>query len=566
MQHFDPSIFSTLKKLSLPFVLVFIVLSSAAQVFPMDTLMRNGERPNRINMVYLSDGYTVAELTNFVPNAAVINTALFAQTPFKQYKNFFNAYAIKSPSNASGAKHPGNATDEATSGGQPIINPDNYFQSTFDFFQIHRLLVPQNHTNINNALASNLPDYDQAFVVVNSTYYGGSGGVIATASIDPSSTEVAIHELGHSFAGLADEYWAGTTYAAEKPNMTQNNNPATVKWKNWVGINSVSIYPYGTTAPLNAWYRPHQTCKMQYLGYPFCSVCSERIIDRIHELVNLVDNNTPSSTAFTLSNTNPVDLSITPVLTLPTSITVKWYLNGNATPFTTGTNSVSIPFASLNNGNNTVKAEVVDNSALSKSYLPGVGYINSITWTINKPGTLPVRLKSFSGKVLNKEGILNWEIDDPKDLENFELEKSKDGNNFSTVALIKGEPLKKSYAYIDPNLLQPYTYYRLKTQEKTGAIFFSSVIRLQNAFDKKFYKVFQDADLHKYHLSVQLSSKEKVSVRVLDASGKQVFMKNYGSIVQQLEQDVDLAHQPAGIYFLNIIIGKNTYTVQILAK
>lgn len=566
MQHFNPLIISFSKKLLLPVVLLLMAFNCTAQVFPMDTIMRNGERPNRINMVYLSDGYTAAQLSNFVPNATTINTALFNQTPFKEYKNFFNSYAIKSPSNASGAKHPGTATDEATVVVQPVINPDNYFQSTFDFFQIHRLLVPQNNTNINNALASNLPDYDQAFVVVNSTYYGGSGGAIATASIDPSSAEVAIHELGHSFAGLADEYWAGPAYAAEKPNMTQTSNPATIKWKNWVGINAVGVYPYGTTAPLNTWYRPHQTCKMQYLGYPFCSVCAERIIDRIHQLVNLVDNNTPASTSFTLSNTNPVDLSITPVLTQPTSITAKWYLNGNATPFTTGVNSVSIPFATLTNGSNTVKVEVVDNSALSKSYLPGVGYINSITWTINKPATLPIRLKSFSGKILNKAGILTWEIDDPKDLENFELEKSMDGNSFMIVASIKGEALKKMYTYTDANLLQPFTYYRLKTKEKTGAIFYSSVIRLQNAYDKKFYKVFQDADLHKYHVSVQLNNKEKVSVRVIDASGKQVFNKNYGSVAQQLDQDVDLANQPAGTYFLIITIGKNNYTVQILAK
>ena len=162
--------------------------------------------------------------------------------------------------------------------------------------------------------------------------------------------------------------------------------------------------------------------------------------------------------------------------------------------------------------------------------------------------------------------ILTWEIDDPKDLENFELEKSMDGNSFMIVASIKGEALKKMYTYTDANLLQPYTYYRLKTQEKTGAIFYSSVIRLQNAFDKKFYKVFQDADLHKYHVSVQLNNKEKVSVRVIDASGKQVFNKNYGSVAQQLDHDVDLANQPAGTYFLIITIGKNNYTVQILAK
>ena len=85
MQHFNPLIISLSKKLLLPVVLLLIAFNSTAQVFPMDTIMRNGERPNRINMVYLSDGYTAAQLSNFVPNATTINTALFNQTPLKKF-------------------------------------------------------------------------------------------------------------------------------------------------------------------------------------------------------------------------------------------------------------------------------------------------------------------------------------------------------------------------------------------------------------------------------------------------------------------------------------------------
>ncbi|MEO6328062.1 MAG: M64 family metallopeptidase, partial [Ginsengibacter sp.] len=406
-------------------IILFTSLQSISQIYPVDTLMRNGERANRLNLVYLSDGYLSAQLPTYITNATTINDAFFLQTPFAEYRNYFNAFAINVPSAEAGAKHPGAASDEGTSGGQPVANPNNNYQSTFDYFSIHRLLVPQNNAGINSALASNLPDYSQVFVVVNSPYYGGSGGTYATASSDASSAEVAIHEIGDSFANLADEYWAGDFYAGEKANMSADNNPATEKWKDWIGVNSIGIYLNGTTASSINWYRPHQTCKMRFLNNPFCSVCTERFIDVIHQRVNMIDTNTPSSTSFTLSNTDPVDFSITAVETTPSTIGIKWYLNGSATPFAVNQYSVTVPFSSFNNGNNTVRAEVLDSTILSKLYLPGAGYIENLTWTVNRPVALPVRLLSFSGKVNNNAGALNWDVDTPDDVQTFELEKSR---------------------------------------------------------------------------------------------------------------------------------------------
>src|SRR5258708_7869266 len=90
-----------------------------------------------------------------------------------------------------------------------VFNVDSviYFGSTFNYAGIDRLLVPVNSSHIYSVLANNFPQYDQVFVVVNSTKYGGSGGFAATASINSSSAEIAIHEMGHSFAALRDEYW-----------------------------------------------------------------------------------------------------------------------------------------------------------------------------------------------------------------------------------------------------------------------------------------------------------------------------------------------------------------------
>ena len=544
--------------------IILIALKSQEQVFTVDTLFRNGERTNRINFVYISDGYQSAELNTFITNANTINNSMFSQTPFADYKNYFNTYAIRVPSNQSGAKHPGTAADEASVvPAQPVANPDNYFQSTFDYASIHRLLVPQNNTDIYNVLASNLPDYDQPFAVVNSSYYGGSGGAVATASADPSSAEVAIHEIGHSFAGLADEYWAGPTYAAERPNMTQDNNPATIKWKNWLGINSIGIYPHAEDP---TWFRPHESCKMRFLGYAFCSVCTERLIDRIHELVNMIDSITPTATSFTLSNTNDVDFSVTTVQTIPSTIGVNWYLNASTTPFATNQENVTVPFASLLDGNNTVRAEVLDSTTLSKSYLAAAGYINSITWTVNKPSSLPVHLKNFSGVVKQFTGSLRWEVDNSAELQKFELERSNDGKNFSTIAVINGELNKGSYNYEDPDLLIPFTYYRLKITEIGGKVFYSNILRLQNAFDKLTYKIYQDADNHKYHLKIGLAKSEKIAIKINDVNGRQILHKEFGIIQNGLDHNIELTNKPAGLYLLTIYISQKNYTVWLVAN
>ena len=82
-----------------------------AQVFPVETIMNNGLNANRINLVYLSDGYTSGQLSTFITNTNSINDGMFIQTPFTQYKSFFNAYAVKVPSVESGAVHPGTASD-----------------------------------------------------------------------------------------------------------------------------------------------------------------------------------------------------------------------------------------------------------------------------------------------------------------------------------------------------------------------------------------------------------------------------------------------------------------------
>ena len=367
-------------------ILFFSIIILRGQTFPVETIKNNGSKDKRINLVFLGDGYQSTELTQYLIDVNTVIVGMFNQTPFKEYEKYFNVYAIKVPSIESGAKHPGTATD-VTEPATPVTNPNNYFGSQFDISNIHRLLLPLNGSTVNSTLTNNFPDYDQIFMMVNSNVYGGSGGVFATSSKNVSAAEIAIHEIGHSFAGLADEYVIGGQ--GERPNRTIVTDGATIKWKNWLGTNNVGIYPVG----IENWQRPHQNCKMQFLNSPFCSVCTEAFINKIYALVSPIDNFTPLSKTVNFTGVS-MNFALGLILPNPNTLKIEWVLNG----VTVGNNinNINILATKLDTGKNTLIAKVTDSTALSRSYKPATsGYLNSVTWTINKTG-IPSPVESIN--------------------------------------------------------------------------------------------------------------------------------------------------------------------------
>lgn len=413
------------KFLLFAFVSAFFIPVTQAQVFSVDTVLYNGSSSKLINLVFMGDGFQGSEMNSYIDNVRTVSNYLLNTSPFAEYKNYFNVFAISVPSSQSGANHPGTASDESSSGGQPALTVNTYFNSTFDYSSIHRLLVPRNYTALNNVLFTNFPFYDQALILVNSPYYGGSGGAYATSSLNTSSFEVMVHETGHSFAGLADEYFAGDNYFGEKPNMTQQTNPLLVKWKNWIGTNNIGIYPYCCSSISATWYKPHQNCKMQYLNVPFCSVCKETIIERIHTLIgNVITGNTPATTSAVNICSVPVKFSLSLIKPVTNTLKVKWLLNGNV--IANNTDDVTINKAQLANGSNTLSAEVMDTTLLSRSDNHAGTHTYSVSWNITN--NAPVNLvgadttaivicandKTDISNLYNTTGLtVQWDIANP---------------------------------------------------------------------------------------------------------------------------------------------------------
>lgn len=362
------------------FLILFSINLASAQKFDIDTIHYAGTNEKRINLVVLPDGYQSFELGKFIEDSKKFTNAFFNESPFKEYKNYFNVYAIKVPSNQSGAKHPGNASD-VTEPVHPIEVVDNYFGSTFDAYNIHRLLVPMNNVAISNVLADNFPIYDQVVVLVNTPYYGGSGGIYATGSTESSSNEVMLHEIGHSFSTLADEYYAGDQYVVERVNMTQQNDSTKVKWKNWIGIKGTGIFQHCCGGKSSSWYKPHTSCKMQLLGKEFCPVCTEGIIEKIHSITSPIDTYSPISLSVQ-ENSYPINFNVELIKTLPNSLSISWSLNG--TTIETQKETISILEETLNSDINKLTLTVIDTNHRVKTDNHSIIHFNKVSWEIDK--------------------------------------------------------------------------------------------------------------------------------------------------------------------------------------
>ncbi|MFA6127668.1 MAG: M64 family metallopeptidase [Bacteroidales bacterium] len=352
-----------MNKLLAALALIMGTITLQGQKFEVDTLSMTGPTDQRINMVFLSDGYREAELPKFIIDAHWMMDALFAKAPYAQYRNYFNCFAINVPSEVSGA------ADDPTQ----LIN--NYFGSTFNYNGIWRLVVPTRTDRISRVLMENFPVSDQVFMIVNDSRYGGSGGWIATSTTNSAGPEICIHELGHSFGGLSDEYWVGPGYARENINMTAESDTALVRWNRWLGYQATGIYPHAESP---TWYRPHQNCEMRYLNSSFCPVCKEAIVSRILAMTNPILGFTPvddmpdivSDTLFKVSLLAPE----------PNTLKTWWELNRNE--IATGTDSIRLSTNMLVPDKNILTCFILDTTSYIRNPTHPTIHLNKVTWNL----------------------------------------------------------------------------------------------------------------------------------------------------------------------------------------
>ena len=259
-------------------------------VTPYTTLMEAKDPDHCIHIAYIAEGYQEQEMDVFMNDVKIAMEALFAHEPFKKMKDRFNIVAVKALSKESGTSEPSKGIWKNTA-----------LHSHFDTFYSDRYLTTLHLKDLHDWLAGT--PYEHIIILVNSDHYGG-GGILnsynLTSTHHSKYRPVVVHEFGHSFCGLGDEYAYETEdipmYPAEvepwEPNLTTLKN-FEVKWKDMIDaktpvptpqtriyINKVGVYE-GAGYSLKGVYRPMQDCRMRTNEYPeFCPVCN-RALERL---------------------------------------------------------------------------------------------------------------------------------------------------------------------------------------------------------------------------------------------------------------------------------------------
>jgi hypothetical protein len=201
-------------------------VSAAGKVW---TVFENGPPAVKADLLLLGDGYTAAEMDKLHADVRRLTGALFAAEPFKSHREDFNVRALDLPSPASGVSDSSTGTWRRT----PLGLAYNAFGS-------ERYMLTFADEAVREAAAQ--APYDALILLANSRKYGGGGiyNLWNTAAVDSAeSAYLVVHEFGHSFAGLGDEYYtsqvAYETFNPRgvepwEPNVTALLDPQHLKW------------------------------------------------------------------------------------------------------------------------------------------------------------------------------------------------------------------------------------------------------------------------------------------------------------------------------------------------
>mgnify|MGYP002852115127 CR=1 FL=1 len=256
-------------------------------VTPYEVLQQPADTAHCIHIAYVAEGYQESEMQTFLDDANTAIEALFAHEPFRSMRDRFEIIAVKSPSVDSGTSEPSKGIWRQTA-----------LSSHFDTFYSNRYLTTLHLKQLHDWLAGT--PYEHIIVLVNTSEYGG-GGILNSYNLSmthhPKFRPVVVHEFGHSFAGLADEY----AYEQEQIPMYPSDvepwepNITTLvdfdhKWKGQVKQTTPVPTPNnnmyarevgafeGAGYSLKGVYRPMQDCRMRTNENPeFCPVCRDAI-------------------------------------------------------------------------------------------------------------------------------------------------------------------------------------------------------------------------------------------------------------------------------------------------
>lgn len=242
-------------------------------------LLQSGTPEEKIDVAIVAEGYTADEISTFYADAQTAMEAILSHEPFRTYRDSFNFVAVALESEDSGVSVPGQGEWKNTA-----------LKAHFDTFYMDRYLTTLRLKNMHDKLCG-VP-YEHIVILANTDTYGGGGiynSYTLTTAHHPAFKPVVVHEFGHSFAGLADEYFYDDQYVEYYYPGTEpwEQNITTLadfesKWKDMLDAGQADLLE-GAGYQSKGVYRPADDCRMR-TNRPdhFCPVC-QRAIARIIE-------------------------------------------------------------------------------------------------------------------------------------------------------------------------------------------------------------------------------------------------------------------------------------------
>ena len=225
---------------------IFIDRSKPRAPARLIPIQQMGDPASKVDFLILGDGYTAREAKKFEADARRLTRELFATSPFKERRRDFNVWGLCPPAAESGISRPSTG-----------VYRDSPIGATYDAFGSERYVLTFDNHALREAAA--FAPYEFIEVLANNRTYGGGGifNLYSTVAADNAfATYVFIHEFGHHFAGLADEYYTSSVAYAPaterlepwEPNATALIDPAKLKWRDLVSPDTPIPTPWNKEA------------------------------------------------------------------------------------------------------------------------------------------------------------------------------------------------------------------------------------------------------------------------------------------------------------------------------
>lgn len=299
---------------------------------PAVTTIHGGGDPDfRLDVVFVGDGYTADELDLWAARCDALATALLAGPPFNRYAPLIAIHRVDVISAESGVDH------DPEFG----VLRNTTLDMGFWCAGIERLLCV--NTAKAQVYAGVAPGRDLVIAVANSSSYGGAGydGIATTSAAHPDSPEIMIHEIGHSLAGLGDEYFSDGVYDGPEPaprNISRLDAAAMAaagtKWAAWLGAPAPAADGpvggfEGAFLFAEGLHRPTGDSRMRSLYRPFNPPSLEALVLSIHSPIGTIELALPPTSA-TLNGNETLTVQPVPVGGEP--LTIIWTVDGSEVP------------------------------------------------------------------------------------------------------------------------------------------------------------------------------------------------------------------------------------------